>query len=96
MGHNAVLLLKFLAANVAGELVEGVRIVLLHVPVEGSLLPARESTDLTPGRGEGEVTTKGCAHTLVGTGEQGGSPGKQPGLTKIGCHSSSSSSSFNL
>lgn len=79
VGHNAVLLLKFLATDVAGELVEGVRIVLLHVPVEGSLLSTGESTDLTPEREDGAVTAKGHFHTLAGTAR--GSPRKHQGLT---------------
>lgn len=45
---DVVFLLKLLAAEVAGELVEGVRVVLLHVPVEGGFLAAGEPTDLTP------------------------------------------------
>lgn len=47
VSHHTVLLLEFLAADAAGELVGGISIVLLHVPVEGGLLTAGESTDFT-------------------------------------------------
>lgn len=51
---DVVLLLKLLATDVAGEQVEGVGVMLLHVPVEGGLLTAAEATDLTPVGGEGD------------------------------------------
>lgn len=46
---DIVLLLKLLATKVAGELVEGVGVMLFHVPVQGCFLAAGETTDLTPG-----------------------------------------------
>lgn len=52
MGGDVVLLLKLFATEIAGELIEGVGIVLLHVPVEGGFLAAGEAADLTPGGGQ--------------------------------------------
>lgn len=46
--RDVVFLLKLLATEFAGKLVERFGIVLLHVPVQGRLLPAGEATDLTP------------------------------------------------
>lgn len=50
VGGDVVPLLELLAADVAGELVEGVGVVLLHVPVEGGFLAAGEAADLAPRR----------------------------------------------
>lgn len=47
MGGDVVLLLKLFATEIAGELIEGVGVVLLHVPVEGGFLAAGEAADLT-------------------------------------------------
>ncbi len=49
MGHHTVLLLKLLATNGAGELISGISIMLLHVPVERRLLTTCKTTDFTPG-----------------------------------------------
>ena len=51
MGRDVVFLLELLAAQIAGEPIGGVGVVLLHVPVEGGLLAAREAADLAPGWG---------------------------------------------
>lgn len=56
--HHVVLLLKFLAADEAGELVGGVGVVLLHVPVEGGLLEAGDAADLTHTTGGDKDTVK--------------------------------------
>lgn len=48
MGHHTVLLLKLLATNGAGELISGISVMLLHVPVERRLLTTCEATDFTP------------------------------------------------
>lgn len=45
---DIVLLLKLLATEVAGKLIKRVRVMLLHVPVQGGLLAAREAADLAP------------------------------------------------
>lgn len=50
VGSDVVFLLELLAADVAGELVEGVGVVFLHVPVQGGFLAAGEAADLAPGR----------------------------------------------
>lgn len=50
VGGDVVFLLELLAADVAGELVEGVGVVFLHVPVEGGFLAAGEAADLAPGK----------------------------------------------
>lgn len=47
MGCDVVLLLELFAAEIAGELIEGIGVVLLHVPVEGGFLTAGEAADLT-------------------------------------------------
>lgn len=52
MGGDVVLLLKLFATEIAGELIEDVGVVLLHVPVEGGFLAAGEAADLTPGGGQ--------------------------------------------
>lgn len=52
MGHNAVLLLKLLTTDGAGELICGISVVFLHVPVERRLLATGETADLTPSKWE--------------------------------------------
>lgn len=48
VGDHTVLLLKLLPTDGAGELISGISVVLLHVPVERGLLTTSEATDLTP------------------------------------------------
>lgn len=55
VGSDVVFLLELLAADVAGELVEGVSVVFLHMPVQGGFLAAGEAADLTPGRKQNEI-----------------------------------------
>lgn len=46
---DVVPLLEAAATDVTGELVAALGVVLLHVPVQGRLLTAGETTHLTPG-----------------------------------------------
>lgn len=72
---DAVQLLEALATVFAGEVVVGLRRVLLHVPVEGGSLPTLVAADLTPvgkekEEREGKKTIDNAEERLKGRGSK--------------------------